>query len=70
MGPGIPNVGSRWRHKSGAIYLVAAVTNLNAISAKSSAYPPTVAYVNETTGTWWSRPLAQWHQSMTEVTTQ
>jgi hypothetical protein len=56
-----PIPGSRWRHKSGTVYTVYAVTNLAA--TRPDEYPPTVVYSSDK-GEWWSRPLAKWHSSM------
>lgn len=56
-----PAINSTWRHKSGGLYKVAVITNA---ASTRPEYPPTVVYVSAS-DVWWSRPLADWHRSMT-----
>ena len=59
-----PEINSTWRHKNGALYKVAVITNVGSTRAE---YPPTVVYFNVMTDTCWSRPVSDWHRSMTRV---
>lgn len=59
-----PAINSVWKHSSGQIYKVAALTNM---TSTREEYPPTVVYFNVDHDTWWSRPVADWHRSMTEI---
>ncbi len=60
-----PKEGSFWRHHSGRVYRVMFIANLPG----NDRYPETVVYE----GVWnmmkWSRPLSDWHRSMTEIET-
>ena len=58
-----PKKNSKWQHTSGKIYRVLLLTNL---SATKEDYPVTVVY-EDPNGDIWSRPLTNWHSSMTEV---
>jgi hypothetical protein len=60
----IPEDGSKWRHYNGMEYQVLMITNLDSTRPE---YPTTVVYVNTMNGKRWSRPLSEWHRSMTEV---
>lgn len=60
-----PPINSLWRHTNGNLYKVAVLTNMT--STRPEQYPPTVVYFNIDLDTWWSRPLADWHRSMTQV---
>lgn len=55
---------SLWRHTSGRIYRVLFLTNTE--STRLDKYPVTVIYRGENNNVW-SRPLYDWHRSMTEV---
>ena len=55
-----PAVNSKWRHPSGALYVVAVVTNT---ASTRDDYPPTVVYFSEH-DVWWSRPLSAWPGSL------
>lgn len=59
-----PPVNSTWRHKNGNIYKVAVITN---VGSDRPEYPPTVVYSNTAVDTWWSRPVSEWHRSMTRI---
>ena len=56
----LPRVGSFWKHRNGVTYAVTAITNL----PNSERYKTTVVYMNPS-GAMWSRPLEDWHRSMT-----
>lgn len=58
-------VGSKWRHRNGASYTVIMLTNLYTESPE--VYPITVVYRGDN-GKVWSRPLNDWHRSMTADT--
>lgn len=58
--PVIPR--SLWQHRNGQIYSVFAIANKDSTNPK---YPVTVVYVNVHTRTIWTRPLSDWHRSMT-----
>ena len=55
---------SKWRHTNGNQYVVSAITNER--SEDQRKYPTTVVYTG-LDGKVWSRPLADWHRSMTEI---
>lgn len=59
-----PEAGSTWKHHNGNAYGVLLLTN---VGSERPEYPPTVVYVNVANGKWYSRPVADWHRSMTEV---
>ena len=59
-----PPINSTWRHKNGNVYRVAVITNEG---SQSPNYVPTVVYVNVVLDTWWSRPVSDWHRSMTRI---
>ena len=61
----IPPVGSLWRHRNGQRYNVTAITNLE--SRDLDRYPITVVYRNVNNETVWSRPVNDWHRSMTRT---
>lgn len=61
-----PKPGTRWRHSKGTYYTVLIVSN--GASKRQDEYPTTVVYQNDK-GEVWSRPLALWHASMTQVKT-
>ncbi len=54
---------SVWQHRNGAKYRVKEFTNLG--TNDHEKYPITVVYENVDNGTVWSRPLHDWHRSMT-----
>lgn len=59
----VPEIGSKWDHdSSGAVYCVIAIANRE--STRPDDYPITVVYQNTHTDSVWSRPLADWHRSM------
>lgn len=60
-------VGSVWEHRNGNRYQVIQVAN-NCFAHFSQHYPVTVVYKGMD-GKVWSRPLSDWHQSMTLVET-
>lgn len=51
---------SRWRHSNGNIYAVVLIAN------EYSDYPTTVVY-RDYDGRTWSKPLSDWHRSMTKM---
>ena len=55
-------IGSRWQHHNGNIYTVLHIANH--ASDHEDRYPKTVVYQGEN-GNVWSRPLSDWHRSMT-----
>lgn len=57
----VPAIDSCWLHNSGNIYCVRNISNSSSTSAR---YPQTVIY-EDTDGGIWSRPLTEWHKSMT-----
>lgn len=59
-----PLEGSIWKHRNGILYSVMFLTNELSIR---SEYPVTIVYKNIITGALWSRPLEDWHRSMTPV---
>lgn len=54
---------SRWRHTNGNEYVVLFLTNENSTRPN---YPVTVVYAGPG-GHRWSRPLSDWHRSMTLI---
>lgn len=67
--PAIPATFSQWRHKSGQLYTVLCVANVEADADRRDEYPPTVVYKRQSDATIWSRPLSRWHGSMTAIET-
>lgn len=61
LDPKDPRVEDLWRHKNGNTYRVLFVTNLG---KRSEEHPPQVVYAGAF-GNVWSRPLSDWHRSMT-----
>lgn len=55
---------SRWRHSNGNIYAVILIANEH--SENQDRYPTTVVYRGYN-GKTWSRPLSDWHRSMTKM---
>lgn len=55
---------SRWRHSNGNIYAVILIANEH--SENQDRYPTTVVY-RDYDGKTWSRPLSDWHRSMTKM---
>lgn len=53
---------SRWKHRNGNVYTVLFIANH--ASENEERYPKTVVYQGEN-GNIWSRPLSDWHRSMT-----
>jgi hypothetical protein len=60
----IPAHKSLWKHKNGNIYEVLMITNLE---SERPEYPITVVYCNARNFKVWSRPLSEWHRSMTRI---
>lgn len=58
----IPQIGTKWQHKSGTIYEVVIIANEKATKVE---YPITVVYKDEK-GNIWSRTLDKW-QEMKEL---
>lgn len=52
-----------WSHRNGNRYKVLFITNL----PDEPRYPKTVVYQGVTNGMLWSRPVSDWHRSMTMV---
>lgn len=57
-------VNQRWKHYNGNEYEVLMFTNELSTNPK---YPVTVVYKNIHTGSTWSKPLDDWHRSMTLI---
>ena len=57
----IPQPGEQWQHKNGLKYTVLFVTNT---TVERPGHAPDVVYQGDH-GSMWSRPLADWHRSMT-----
>lgn len=57
--------GQVWQHRNGILYQVLLLTNES--TTQPDLYPVTVVYRNFTNFKNWSRPLADWHRSMTWV---
>lgn len=57
----MPQKDSKWQHRNGVVYTVLGVSNTESVNEK---HPPDVIYVGES-GSLWSRPLSDWHRSMT-----
>lgn len=55
---------SRWRHSNGNTYAVILIANDH--SENQDRYPTTVVYRGYN-GKTWSRPLSDWHRSMTKM---
>ena len=55
---------SRWRHSNGNTYTVILIANKN--SENQDRYPTTVVYMDYN-GRTWSKPLSDWHRSMTKM---
>jgi len=51
-----------WKHYNGNEYEVLMLTNE---LSTNEQYPVTVVYKNIHTGSTWSKPLSDWHRSMT-----
>ena len=58
-----PKPGEVWRHHNGQEYEVLLITNEH--TSRPAQYPVTVVYKNVRIGSIWSRPLHDWHRSMT-----
>ena len=58
------HVGSRWRHYNGCEYTVMTVANIR--SSDHKKYPVTIVYLG-INGRFWTRPLGDWHRSMTLI---
>lgn len=55
---------SRWKHSNGSTYAVILITNDH--SENQDRYPTTVVY-RDYNGITWSKPLSDWHRSMTKM---
>lgn len=55
---------SRWTHRNGGIYAVILIANEH--SENQDRYPTTVVY-RDYDGKTWSKPLSDWHRSMTKM---
>lgn len=55
---------SRWTHSNGNTYTVFLITNKS--SENQDRYPTTVVYI-DCNGATWSKPLSDWHRSMTKM---
>lgn len=55
---------SRWKHSNGSTYAVLLITNEH--SENQDRYPTTVVY-RDYDGRTWSKPLSNWHRSMTKM---
>lgn len=60
----IPAIDSLWQHYTGIQYRVVLYTNGD---GSRPDYPKTIVYKNIRTGDHYSRPLSDWHRSMTEI---
>lgn len=60
----IPKVGSKWRHKRGAVYRITHILNLH--TEDYVKFPVTIAYRDDG-GRHWCRPASQWFGSFTEI---
>ncbi|MEE8608958.1 MAG: hypothetical protein V3S55_15245 [Nitrospiraceae bacterium] len=56
-----PKAGQTWVHRNGIPYVVLFITNTE---HETPSHPPDVIYVGMN-GSWWSRPLSDWHRSFT-----
>lgn len=59
-----PTTGSYWQHRNGVVYEVLMITNADSTKPE---YPPTVVYQGAVNRKLWSRPVADWHRSMTLI---
>ena len=59
----VPEIFTLWRHYKGDEYEVIIIANR---AATKKNYPVTVIYRGRD-GKVWSRPLSDWHTSMTEI---
>ena len=57
---------SVWKHTNGNLYIVLVIANEKADESRIQQYPVTVVYGGEN-GNVWSRPLTEWHRSMSYV---
>lgn len=63
----LPIIGRWYKHdKSGKIYSLEAVANLDADADREDEYPITVVY-KSVTGVVWSRPIENWTGKFTEM---
>lgn len=58
--------GTHWKHRNGCEYLIILLTNENSNPENSDKYPVNVVYIGMN-GNIWSRPLTDWHRSMTPI---
>ena len=59
----LPEIGSVWTHdKTGNLYTVEMISNVG--TTKPDDFPVTVIYRSFETDDLWSRPVAEWHRSM------
>jgi hypothetical protein len=59
-----PSTLSKWKHTNGIVYEVMFLTNIGTLYPDK--YPITVVYRGPN-GKVWSRPLSDWHRSMTKL---
>lgn len=59
----LPSIDSVWKHRTGNLYRVTAITNLESVK---DDFPVTVVYKGMD-GSLWSKPAKDWHMKMTEV---
>lgn len=60
----IPEIHSEWLHTNGTEYKVVLIANEH--SDQQDKYPTTVVYTGKNSKVW-SRPLSDWHRSMTAL---
>jgi 2-succinyl-5-enolpyruvyl-6-hydroxy-3-cyclohexene-1-carboxylate synthase len=65
----LPELRSLWTHRNGNLYQVVIFTNVPTAGVPNKAgYEETVVYRNMANGTHYSRPVSDWHRSMTPAT--
>jgi hypothetical protein len=63
----IPRIGKWYKHdKSGFVYSVEVVANLDADADREDEYPITIVY-KSVNGIVWSRPIENWVGKFTEI---
>ncbi|WP_316194406.1 hypothetical protein [Bradyrhizobium sp. SZCCHNRI3052] len=60
-----PEIGSIWSHYNGNVYEVVMFTNID--STRQDQYPTTIVHRNVVNGKNYSRKLADWKRSMTQL---
>lgn len=61
----LPKINSEWEHSNGNRYIVGLITNEH--STNHEKYPITIVYRGKLNCKLWSRPLHDWHRSMTLI---